>query len=128
MQLGYLLLYVPAPQAAVEFYERAFGLTCRFLHEGGDYAELETGGTRLGFVAHSLAGSHGFSYAPQTADGLSPSFEIGFTTPDVPAAYQRAMAAGAISVLEPTTKPWGQTVSYVRDLNGFLVEICSPMG
>jgi hypothetical protein len=28
----------------------------------------------------------------------------------------------------PTVKPWGQTVSYVRDLDGFLVEICSPMG
>jgi lactoylglutathione lyase len=24
-------------------------------------------------------------------------------------------------------KPWGQKVSYVRDLNGCLVEVCSPV-
>jgi len=30
-------------------------------------------------------------------------------------------------VSEPETKPWGQTVAYVRDRNGFLVELCSPM-
>jgi lactoylglutathione lyase len=24
--------------------------------------------------------------------------------------------------------PWGQTVAYVRDNNGFLVELCTPMG
>jgi hypothetical protein len=24
-------------------------------------------------------------------------------------------------------KPWGQVVAYVRDLNGYLVEICTPM-
>jgi len=127
MLLGYILLYVPDAPAAVAFYEQAFGLTCRFQHEGV-YAEMETGGTRLGFVAHSLAGSHGFSYAPQTTPGTLPSFEIGLTTPDVQAAYQRAIAAGATSVLEPVAKPWGQTVSYVRDLNGFLVEICTPVG
>jgi hypothetical protein len=28
---------------------------------------------------------------------------------------------------KPKQKPWGQTVGYVHDLNGFLVEICSPM-
>ena len=28
---------------------------------------------------------------------------------------------------EPATKPWGQTVAYLRDNSGFLVEICTPM-
>lgn len=23
---------------------------------------------------------------------------------------------------------WGQTVAYVADLNGFVVELCTPMG
>jgi hypothetical protein len=26
---------------------------------------------------------------------------------------------------EPVTKPWGQTLAYVRDLNGVLVELAS---
>ena len=25
------------------------------------------------------------------------------------------------------TKPWGQTVGYIRDIDGFLIEICTPM-
>jgi lactoylglutathione lyase len=41
--------------------------------------------------------------------------------------FARAPAAGAISYVGPTTKPWGQVVSYVRDLNGCLVEICSEV-
>jgi hypothetical protein len=28
-------------------------------------------------------------------------------------------------VVEPVDKPWGKTISYVRDLNGFIVELCS---
>ena len=40
----------------------------------------------------------------------------------------KAVAEGAISHVEPQVKPWGQTVAYVRDLNGFLVELCSAMG
>jgi hypothetical protein len=29
-------------------------------------------------------------------------------------------------VSPPEKKPWGQTVSYVRDDDGVLVEICTP--
>ncbi len=35
--------------------------------------------------------------------------------------------AGAIKVVKPAQKPWGQIVSYVRDNRGFLVEICNPI-
>ena len=60
-------------------------------------------------------------------DAPIPGFELGLVIEDVPAAFKRAVAAGAEPVSEPATRPWGQTVSYVRDVNGFLVEICSPM-
>ena len=40
--------------------------------------------------------------------------EITLTTPDVPALFQRALIAGATAVSEPATKPWGQTIAYVR--------------
>jgi lactoylglutathione lyase len=32
-----------------------------------------------------------------------------------------------MQVAEPKTKPWGQTVAYVRDPDGVLVEIGSEM-
>jgi len=46
----------------------------------------------------------------------------------VAAAYRRAVDAGAVSVVAPDARPWGQVVAYVRDLNGVLVELCTPMG
>lgn len=127
MNLGYLLLYVPEVSTALSFYEAAFGLQRRFLDETGRYGELETGGTRLGFVAHDLAASHGIEFQRTSLQDVAPGFEVGLTTDDVPAAFQRAVEAGAEPVLSPTEKPWGQTVAYVRDGNGFLVELCTPM-
>lgn len=41
--------------------------------------------------------------------------------------FKQAIDAGAIEVVKPAPKPWGQIVSYVRDNNGFLVEICNPI-
>ena len=41
--------------------------------------------------------------------------------------FDKAVAAGATPISKPQKKAWGQTVSYVRDLNGFLVELCSEM-
>jgi len=35
---------------------------------------------------------------------------------------------GATPEKAVTEKPWGQRVGYVRDLNGCLVELCSPVG
>jgi len=57
----------------------------------------------------------------------APPLELGLVTEDVEAAFGRAVEAGAIAVKKPERKPWGQLVGYVRDINGFLVEICSPM-
>jgi catechol 2,3-dioxygenase-like lactoylglutathione lyase family enzyme len=45
----------------------------------------------------------------------------------VAAAYAKALDAGAVVIKEPLTKPWGQTVAYVRCPDGTLVEICSPV-
>jgi uncharacterized glyoxalase superfamily protein PhnB len=54
--------------------------------------------------------------------------EIALVAEDVRAAFATAVAAGAVPLMPPKEKPWGQTVGYVRDLNGALVELCSPMG
>jgi uncharacterized glyoxalase superfamily protein PhnB len=48
-------------------------------------------------------------------------------TSDVEKAFARAVAAGALAIAEPAPKPWGQTVAYVRDDSGFLVELCTPI-
>ena len=126
MQLAYVILYVADVGATMDFYARAFGLETRFLHEGGDYGEMATGETRLAFSSISLMQSLGKQV--ETAAPERPSFELAFATDDVPAALDRALAAGAVLVQGATDMPWGQTISYVRAPEGTLVEICTPTG
>lgn len=52
--------------------------------------------------------------------------ELGLVTADVQAAHARALEHGARELAPPTSKPWGQTVSYVRCPDGTLVELCTP--
>jgi lactoylglutathione lyase len=129
LTFSYTILYVTDVRATIEFYERAFGLRRRFITPDGSYGELDTGSTTLSFAAVELAASNlpgGFS---ESRGGQKPfGFEIGFTTTDVPAALQKAIDGGATLAAAAKTKPWGQVVAYVQDPNGFLVELCTPMG
>lgn len=128
MKLGYTIVYVPDVPASLAFFEQAFGLQRRFLHESGTYGELETGETALAFAAHALGDMNfvgGHVEAHSSAQPLG--FEVAFVTGDVAAAHARAVAAGAREMAAPVRKPWGQTVSYVRAPDGILVELCTPV-
>ena len=104
VKLGYTILYVKDVPRSVAFYEDAFGLTRRFVHEAGMYAEMDTGATTLSFAANGLAKSNLPCGFRENLPGEPPAgFEIAFTTDDVPAAYERAVAAGATPVAAPVT-------------------------
>lgn len=129
MKLGYTIVYVPDVAASLAFFEQAFGLSRRFLHESGDYGELETGETTLAFASLALGRMNfpgGFVAACESGKPLG--VEIALVTPDVATAHARALAAGAVELKVPEAKPWGQVVAYVRCPDGTLVEICSPVG
>jgi lactoylglutathione lyase len=123
MRFGYTILYVGDVAASVDFYERAFGLERRLLHDSGEYAELETGATALAFASRGLAAQN----VPDLAPAGGNAFEVCLVTEDVNAGFERAVDAGATPVSEPATKPWGQEVAYVRDPDGVLVELASPV-
>jgi uncharacterized glyoxalase superfamily protein PhnB len=128
--LGYVILYVNDVVASLAFYEKAFGLARRFFHDdnGKAYGELETGAARLAFASIALGEEHLKQKVVAAAPNKAPlGVEIALTTPDVPALFKCAVKAGATAVSEPVTKPWGQTVAYLRDNSGFLVEICTPI-
>ena len=127
MKLGYTIIYVPDVPATIAFYERAFGLSRRFIHESNLYAELDTGETTLAFAGNEAAEMSGLAIQPNTASRPPAGWEICLVTDAVTEAYDRALTGGCKPVVVPTEKPWGQTVSYVRDLNGCLVEIASPI-
>ena len=127
MKFGYAIVYVPDVLASVEFFEKAFGLKRRFVHESG-YGEMDTGATALAFASHDLGASNlpgGYVKASHSGEPLG--MEIALVTDDVAAAHEKAISEGAVSIKEPILKPWGQTVSYVRCPDGTLVEICSSV-
>lgn len=126
MRLGYTILYVEDVAHSVDFYQRAFGLGVDFVHESGDFAQMATGQTALAFTSRRLMAQLGKQ--TQAADPHKPCFEIAFVCDDVAAALARAVAAGATLMQEPERMDWGQDVAYVADLDGILVEICSPVG
>ena len=129
MKLGYLILYVESVAAAVTFYEAAFGLSKKFIHGLGQYAELDTGTTTLAFAEHGLAAQNlpeGFIPLGSLKDPVG--LELGFVTDDVPAAVAKAVAAGAVVLSEPKLKPWGQTVAFLRGPHGELLELCTAVG
>ena len=128
MKFGYMILYVQNVAESVQFYELAFGLEQRFMDESGRYAELETGATTLAFASNELAQSNlPEAYAENHLTKPPAGIEIGLVCNDVSAAFAQAVETGAVAVAEPKVKPWGQTVAYLRDLDGVLIELCSPM-
>lgn len=129
MNFTYTIVYVPDVAASLDFFERAFGLSRRFLHESGTYGELETGATTLSFAAHEIARDNlGQDYVAADRSERPLGVEIGLTTTDVGSACHRAVSAGATLLKAPATKPWGQVVAYVRCPDGTLVELCTPIG
>jgi lactoylglutathione lyase len=128
MKLGYVIIFVQNVQTTLAFYEQAFGLKQLFLAESLLYGELDTGHTKLAFVDETFVQSNDVDFNVNRIDmQKKPGFEIAFTTPDVASAYHHALQAGCTDAGAPIQKPWGQTVAYVRDINGILVEICSPL-
>ncbi len=129
IKFAYTILYVKDVAKSILFYETAFGFARKFITPDSSYGELLTGDTTLSFASVELAKTNlkdGFI----TSELKNKPFaqEIGFTTDNVEEVYQNALKAGAVAEAVPTFKPHGQTLAYVRDLDGFLIEICTPMG
>jgi uncharacterized glyoxalase superfamily protein PhnB len=128
IKFAYTILYVEDVVETINFYEQAFGFTKKFITPDNSYGEVISGETTLSFASKTLALSNlkdGFieSNLNEKPFGI----EIGFTTNDVQATINMAIEAGAKLYAAPKEKPWGQVVSYVRDLDGFLIEICTPV-
>ena len=127
MKFGYVIIYVSDAPETVAFYETAFDLKRRFIHQSHLYAEMETGSTALAFAGYKAAEMAGLRLLPNDPKAVTAGWEICLITDDVAKAYDHAISKGCKPVAPPTEKPWGQTVSYLRDLNGCLVELASPI-
>ncbi len=129
IKFAYTILYVQDVTKSIEFYENAFGFTRKFVTPENDYGELLAEETTLSFVSTTLAKSNLTNGFTESSLADKPfGIEIGFTTENVEETLSAAINSGATIVENPKTKPWGQVVAYVRDIDGFLIEICTPMG
>jgi len=127
-RLGQIIFYVDDVEKTIEFYERAFGLSRWFIDPTKRYGELKTGQTALGFASMEMA-SLNFpgGFKKMSAQDVPTGCEVTFLTDDVEASFAQALKAGATAVAAPSRKEWGQTVGYVRDPNGIVIEIGSEM-
>ena len=121
-KLKYIILYVDNLQQTLTFYTKAFGFKEKVRH--GGYAELSTGAVTLAFAERDFVAEHSGMKVKKVAGGC----EIALVVPlaAVDEQFARAVKVGAASIVKPRVQPWGQTVSYVSDPDGHLIEICSP--
>lgn len=113
-------------RATVDFYTKAFGFITDW--DGVQpNVEMTLGQMRIILFprdAFEQMVSRQFKYP----EGLNGTMELAFDVPtfaDVDREYRNALDHGAVSVLPPTTEPWGQRTCYMADPDGNLIEIGS---
>jgi lactoylglutathione lyase len=126
MKLDGFGIFVKDMPAMVRFYRDVLGFAIKEAEDATN-VYLEKDGTLFLLYRRTdfekLTGRR-FGYA----EGTNGHFEIALSVEDYAAvdeAFARAVAAGAVPALEPTTEPWGQRTCYVEDPEGNLVEIGS---
>lgn len=118
--VGQYCIYVDDIEASAKFYSEAIGLKIQGRTEIPDVHEIvlaaDQGGGRLQ-LAERYEGrqpvDHGFAL-----------WKIYMNVDDCQEVYDRAIAAGATSNMEPTKLDrWPVTVAFIVDPDGYLVEL-----
>ena len=120
----YVVLIVEELDRALRFYTEVLGL--RLGHRSGEYAQLDTGATRLALYTRS-AMSEILAKPLEQPSSSAPGFEIGFKVADVDATYSQLVARGAAPAVPPTDRFWGQRTAYIRDPDGHLIELAQDL-
>jgi len=128
IQYAYTILYVADVPNSMQFYQNTFGFSQKMLTPEKDYGEVHSGTTVLAFANMELGNANFKKGFKKSSLAEKPfGIELAFTTKAVEKVMERAVKNGALLLAETVTKPWGQKVGYVRDINGFIVEICTPI-
>ncbi|MGD1841227.1 MAG: VOC family protein [Thermonemataceae bacterium] len=128
MKYAYTILYVEDVVETITFYENAFAFKRKLITPEKDYGELLSGETTIAFASITLGNSNFRAGFEQATLAKKPfGVELAFTSENIEADFERALEAGATAYEPLSEKPWGQKVGYLRDNNGFLIEICTPI-
>ncbi len=122
--MKYMILYVEKYDECLRFYKDILRLPIKGEH--GTYIEFDTGATILALNSkEDVRELTGLSIPNGALE--SSNFELGFVAEDVNETISKLREQGVRVLVEPITKPWGQTIAYVADPDGNYIEICSSL-
>lgn len=116
----YIIIIVEDIDKMLGFYTDTMGMD--LAHHAGQYAQLKTGRTRLGFYTRK-AMSETLGRKLSKPDKGAYTFEIGFKVEDVDAVFKSLTDLGVKAAVEPSDRPWGQRTAYVYDPEENLIEL-----
>ncbi|WP_243522808.1 VOC family protein [Bacillus pseudomycoides] len=124
LKMKYMILYVEKYDECLRFYKELLRLPIKGEHS--TYIEFDTGETILAMNSREdVRELTGLSIPNGRSE--SANFELGFVVEDVNETISRLREQGVKVLVEPITKPWGQTIAYVSDPDGNYIEICSSL-
>lgn len=122
---SHVLLYVKDDEASKRFYVDKLGL--ELLSDKSEWG-LYTVGTADGF-AISL---HGVDEDEEGAEPIlagmgTEAIQFDFDVPDVDEVYERLQGRGVEFLRPPEDMPWGERHTWLRDPDGYIIGISSPV-
>ena len=123
-------LVVSNGEAAISFYEKAFGATLQMKHPAEDgkrlmHAHLRFGGGDLMLDDDFPEFGDQGAKAPTSLGGVSCTIHL--EVPNADAAWNRAVAAGAQIVMPLDNQFWGARYGQLKDPFGHLWSIGGPL-
>lgn len=126
MKLDGFGLFVNDMGAMVRFYRDVLGFEIKEGEDAVNVYLIKDGTLFMLYGRKDFEGMTDRKY--EYVKGLNGHSEIALyvdTFDEVDRMYREVVSKGAVSVLEPTTEPWGQRTCYIADPEGNLIEIGS---
>lgn len=126
MRLDGVGLFVDDMPAMIRFYRDVLGFEITEAEDAVNVYLIKDGTLFMLYERKNFENMTSRKY--EYLRGLNGHFEIALyvdTFEEVDREYERIVAQGGRSVLEPTTEPWGQRTCYIADPEGNLIEIGS---
>lgn len=130
-RIGYSIFWVRDVEETARFFQAAFGFARKVEMKTAltPWIELDAGGgLSLAFAEFAEADVlFPAGYRAHAAQEAPIASAITVVSEDVEALYARAVTAGAATFQQPRREPWGQTIVRIRDPNGIVVSIATPI-
>lgn len=126
MKLDGFGLFVKDMAAMVRFYRDVLGFEIKESEDAVNVYLIKDGTLFMLYERKNFEKMTSRKY--EYINGFNGHFEIALyvdTFEEVDKRFAEVVSKGATSVLEPTTKPWGQRTCYIADPEGNLIEIGS---